>query len=407
MRSLDPRASNAGRVALTLLAAALLVACSGQGASPEPSGGATASAAAPDLSAIVLQPAEAPVGTTYLDQASGPRSLDKLLSGDQDAAQEKALLEEAGFEGAHLSVFTGGSTPAAVEQAHVVDSFAVVFPSAGAASAGLEVLSRLVAASATSSTSFAAPSLGERGRGYELTLPNLAGPSFAFTWQQENTARVLVEAGGAGVVTQELALSRAAELARAGPRGPVGADSVGALVLQPGAAPKGTALAPKLSGRRTAKEFAAAEADNRRLTELGFQSGYVNRFLSPGLLEATVSTPAPPETATPTRDGNYIASQAQQYATSEDATSAYTLFKGRQDKIFDGRAELLDSAFLGPNSVGYRYVDERPTGDLIGHAYFWQVDRYVLSLFDVGTARFSSEPKAQRLAKIMQSHLPG
>jgi hypothetical protein len=166
-------------------------------------------------------------------------------------------------------------------------------------------------------------------------------------------------------------------------------------VLTPADAPADTALVAARSGARTLAQFAPAPADAATLHRLSFVAGYTRQYLSPGLAKPTSTAPA---TA---RQSNYIASQAQHYDGPADAQRAYVLFRARELKLLGSQAVRLATPQLGPDATGLRYVDHRPTGDLIGYAYFWRHGAFLLTLFDVGTSGFASTNAALGLARTM------
>lgn len=88
-----------------------------------------------DIAALLLQPSEAPSGTTYSEDASGPATLGEVAQGDPDL---QAGWEDLGFMGGRVALFT--SDPAAAESAFVVIGTAgLVFPHSDAAGDALEL----------------------------------------------------------------------------------------------------------------------------------------------------------------------------------------------------------------------------------------------------------------------------
>lgn len=349
----------------------------------------------------VLRPADAPAGTRYLASASGPRTIADLVKGDQDAAKESALLHKAGFQNAYLSILTGLQLPESVLRGHLVASFAVVFGTPSAAVTGLGVLARTAAATATKPTPVAVSQLGPHVQALHIQLNTFAGDSYLICWQQHNTVRVLVDAGGTGVVSLADATRLAHTVAAADDR-QVTAEDAPKLVLQPAAAPADTTLAAARSGSRTVTQFAPAKADTARLRQLGFAAGYVNQYLSAGL-----ASPHPPSTQSSRRQSDYIASEAQQYSSHGAAKQAYTLFSSREQRLLRGQAATVPLTGLGPDAGGFRYVDHKRGGDLIGYAYFWCEGNLMLTLFDVGTTSFATPATAQHLAALMAQHARG
>lgn len=344
---------------------------------------------------MVLHSADAPSGTKYVANASGPQSVQQLVKGDKDSAKEVSLLKQAGFRDAYLSVFTGLQLPASVTGGHFVESFAVVFGSAASAIKGVDVLTRSASANDQRQGSTSAAGLGAHARGIRYSISTFPGDSFLFAWAQGDTVRLLIDGGGTGVVTAGAALGLAHRVFAAPTAGATGAALAPKAVLSPGDAPGDTELIAARSGPRTLAQFAPAAADAATLHRLGFVAGYTRQYLSAGLAHPSS---APSATA---KQSNYIASQAQRYDNPADAQRAYVLFRGRELTLLGGQAARLPTPSLGPDATGLRYVDHRPTGDLIGYAYFWRRGSFLLTLFDVGTSGFASTATALRLARTM------
>lgn len=349
----------------------------------------------------VLQSADAPAGTKYVPDASGPQSLQQLVKGDKDAAKEISLLEQAGFKDAFLSIFTGLQLPASVTRGHFVESFAVVFTSPGSAAQGLDVLARSALANDQRRGSTATTGLGPHARGIRYAMSAFPGAAFLFGWAQGTTVRLLIDGGGTGVVTAATALALALRVHAAEPAGATGAALASAAVLAPGDAPPDTQPIAARSGARTLAQFAPAAADAAALRRLGFVAGYTRQYLSSGLANPTGAAP------TTARQSNYIASQAQHYAGPADAQRAYVLFRARELKLLGNQATSEATPGLGPDATGLRYVDHRAGGDLVGYAYFWRHGPFLLTLFDVGTSGFASTGTALDLARTMARHAGG
>jgi hypothetical protein len=349
----------------------------------------------------VLQSSDAPPGTQYLASASGPKTLAELVKGDQDATKEIALLKQAGFRDAYLSIFTGLQLPAGVTHGHFVESFAVVFSSAASAVSGLEVLTRTALANAQRKGAAPTTGLGPHARGIRYAISSFPGDSFLFAWAEGTTVRLLIDGGGTGVASAATALRLAQQVQGASVAGTTGSALAARAVLSPADAPSDTGLIAARSGARTLAQFAPVKADAATLRRLGFVAGYTRQYLSPGLANPSSAPPAD------ARQSNYIASQAQRYAGSADAQRAYVLFRARELKLLGSQAVRLATPSLGANATGLRYVDHRSTGDLIGYAYFWQHGSFMLSLFDVGTSSFASTTTALGLARTMAAHAGG
>ena len=177
------RAERARR-SLTLVIVELLVACGG---------GRTFTA--DQLDALVLQPSEAPPGTTYVGQASGPADLDVFSQGVQEAQQRFADL---GFEGGHVALFSSA------DGSITIGSGALVFEDAGAAREALDVQRSVVVPNATTGSSAVSVSdLGEEWFGFTFESGPLQQPGAIYGFQVGN-AMFLISGSGASVSPEEL-----------------------------------------------------------------------------------------------------------------------------------------------------------------------------------------------------------
>lgn len=364
-------------------------------------GGSTSTAAAgsgPLVPAkIVLQRTEAPAGTVYQQAGSGPQDLSALVRGDKDAAKEEALLRSAGFTDAYLALFTGLQLPQSVQQGHLVESFAAVFASPSAAGSGLSTLVDELSGTGHNLTPVATTGLPSGAVGVRSELTTISGHSYFYGWTKSNAAFLLISSGGDQAVDANSSLAVAAQLAGATPAGPFPASAAKDLVLPADQAPVGTSYDASRSGAKTAAQLSTKAATANKLSALGLKGAYVSAFLSPGFLHPTSSAP------TTGGQGDFVASQAQRYQSADAAQRAYQLFQQREQQLFGSRMHVLSSSEFGPDGTVFQYVDPKNTGDIYGFGFFWRRGNLVLSLFDVGSSSFASEPEARKLAQLMDS----
>lgn len=391
--------------------AILLGAChsgGGSGSGPTPAGGqggattTTTSARAAGTSRlspsqIVLQRADAPPGTVYQRSGSGRQSLDAIVRGEKDAAKEKALLKSAGFSGSYLSLFTGLQLPTSVRQGHLVESFAAVFASPSVAATGLRSMISDLAATGHRLTHLPTSGLPTGAVALRGDLTTINGHSYFYGWTAGNAALMLIDAGGDQTVDAATSLQLATQIARRIPPGSHPASQARAMTLPTSAAPLGTQYDATRSGDKTVTDLASTPANAAALKRLGFRAAYVTAFLSPGFLHPTTAKP------TTGGQGDFVASQAQRYRSPADAHRAYELFRAREQHLFGSRMHQLPTTGLGADADAFQYVDPKSTGDIYGFGYFWRRGSLVLSLFDVGSARFARQPEAQKLAHIMDA----
>ena len=394
---------------LTVVAALVAVASTGCSHRPHPAAtpggsgtGSSASSAAVGSgplvpSRIVLQRSEAPTGTVFQQAGSGPQDLAALVRGDKDAAKEEALLRSAGFTDAYLALFTGLQLPQSVQQGHLVESFAAVFASPSAAGSGLSTLVDELSGTGHNLTPVATTGLPSGAVGLRSELTTISGHSYFYGWTNSNAAFLLISSGGDQAVDANSSLAVAAQLAGSTPAGPYSASGVKSLVLQADQAPVGTSYDPSRSGSKTAAQLASKPATAKTLTTLGLKAAYVSAFLSPGFLHPISSAP------TNGGQGDFVASQVQRYQSADAAQRAYQLFQQREQQLFGSRMHVLSSSEFGPDATVFQYVDPKNTGDIYGFGFFWRRANLVLSLFDVGSSTFASEPQARKLAQLMDS----
>jgi hypothetical protein len=164
---------------------ALLVACGG--------GGKTFTT--DQLEALVLQPSEPPLGTTYVGQASGPADLDAFSQGIKEARRRFA---ELGFEGGYVALFSS------VDESVTIGSGALVFKDDGAARNALEVQRSVVVPNATTgSRALSVSDLGESGFAFTFESGPLQKPGAIYFFRVGNVV-FLVSGSGESLRPQDL-----------------------------------------------------------------------------------------------------------------------------------------------------------------------------------------------------------
>lgn len=348
------------------------------------------------LANAVLGAADAPPGTTYLKKQSGRQSLADVLHSGKDAAANQAKLRASGFRDAYRSLFLG--TPSTADlgaNQRTLGSYALVFPDAAAARKVAKLLAASTRSSGTSVHALADPRLGEESIALQSPLPSLGGSTFYYSWVQGSAVRVLLDGGGPQGTDARSSLALARRLA-ATPGSAPGSDTpAGSLVLQRAEAPARTSYDGAKSGPRTAADFGGL---SRTLIRLKMRSAYAALFRTSGLTQQKSNGSSPT---------NVVSSQAQRYTSVTNASRAYHVFVDRQKKLFQGHREAtdVDSNGLGSEGYGFRYVDKKAGGDIVGIGYFWRVGNLVLSLSVVGSPKFATETQARALAEKVDSRL--
>jgi hypothetical protein len=119
-----------------------------------------------NIAPLLLQDSEAPDGTEYVADASGPATVSELAQGDAELASG---WEDLGFVGGTRAVFSSGADPATAAFA-VVGNAGMVFPDAGAADEALEL-----------HRSVGVPSLTVGAE--EVPIDQIGDEAFAFTFR--------------------------------------------------------------------------------------------------------------------------------------------------------------------------------------------------------------------------------
>lgn len=176
---------------LTVAAAAvLLVACD------------ASSFTADDLPGLVLPPYEAPAGTTYFDQGSGPAGIDAFAQGVDRARAEFGELE---IRGGYTARFV--SPNGAVE----INDGVLAFRDTAAARRALEVERSAVIPGVTSGRrTLVAPGLGDEGFGFGFDSGPLKKPGTIYVFRIGNAMFVV---SGSGPVTVDDVLATARSVA--------------------------------------------------------------------------------------------------------------------------------------------------------------------------------------------------
>ena len=201
--------------AFAIVLAAFLAACGGgddNGGTPK-GGSTTKTYTASELATIVLQTSEAPSGTQFVAQISGPQSVENF----SEDAEEKAKLTEAGFSAAHTAVFL---TPGFLESAQAppnaqfVAAFALIVRDAASARALVDFEKGRDAADAEGEKEISVAGLGEGGYAFSVTKFEAEAPypGFLFVWTRGHAIFGLASVGLEGTVTEAAARARAEKM---------------------------------------------------------------------------------------------------------------------------------------------------------------------------------------------------
>jgi hypothetical protein len=180
----------------------LLTSCGGGGG-----GGGEKLFTADDLSRLVLQPSEAPSGTTYVGQASGSADLDVFSQG---VAEAKERFAEAGFLGGYSAVFSS------FDESLTVGSGALVFKDADASTKAMDVQRSVVIPNTTrGSEPVAVSDLGDEAFAFTFDSGPLGKPGAIYFFRVGN-AMFLVPGSGARIRAEDLLAIARKVAARAG-----------------------------------------------------------------------------------------------------------------------------------------------------------------------------------------------
>jgi hypothetical protein len=148
-----------------------------------------------DLSALVLQPSEAPSGTVYVGQASGPADLDVFSEG---VAEAKEKFAELRFQGGYAAVFSS------FDRSITIGSGALVFKDADGATGAMDVQRSVVIPNATTgSKPLPVSDLGDEAFAFTFDSGPLGKPGAIYFFRVGN-AMFLVPGSGAKIKTEDL-----------------------------------------------------------------------------------------------------------------------------------------------------------------------------------------------------------
>lgn len=152
-----------------------------------------------DVGAIVLQPADAPAGTIYVDSASGFQALAAFARDDV----ELGLLRDDGFQVGHLSLFfpagraNGGAPKPLTNDSVIVQGIAGLFHDANGAERSLErYIDDLRSRQVPDAHDVAAGGLGDRAFGLRGTTPD-GSRVLMYVWRVDN---LILSVTGSGPV---------------------------------------------------------------------------------------------------------------------------------------------------------------------------------------------------------------
>jgi hypothetical protein len=199
------------RICLLIVVALLLAACGG---GPNPAQVAGTAYSAADLARIILQAAEAPSGTEFQAQESGPQTQEQLAENDQ----ENAKLTELGFRSAHAALFVTPALTTAEDPSQIppgarfVAALAVSMKDATSAQEAFVFFREDVEADAQGEAPLGGGGLGDRAYGirYSALDQETPFPGFLYLWQRGSGVFGVIVAGVGEAASQSetLVLSR-------------------------------------------------------------------------------------------------------------------------------------------------------------------------------------------------------
>ena len=158
-----------------------------------------------DLDTIVLQPADAPLATAYVDGASGFRTLQSFARDDEELGH----LQEDGFLAGHIVLFLpadrvnpNGPTAPLTNNSIIVQGIAGLFHDADGADRSLErYVEDLRTRQVPDAEDVAADGLGERSVGLRGVTPD-GSKVLVFVWRVDNV--ILVVSGSGPLPAEEV-----------------------------------------------------------------------------------------------------------------------------------------------------------------------------------------------------------
>jgi hypothetical protein len=152
------------------------------------------------LSAIVLQQSDSPAGLAYVQEGSGPQTVDQVANDDA----ERAKLTQYGFQSAYVTFFANnqaiaslsGQSQTADPAAHVVASIAVVFKTPDGAKKALKLEHESDIKNGTNIKTVSVDKLGDETVAESGTQQNIQFPGYLIYWRQGNALFGVLVAGG-------------------------------------------------------------------------------------------------------------------------------------------------------------------------------------------------------------------
>lgn len=170
------------------------------------------------LPGLVLQPFEAPEGTSLDQGSSGAQTLEEFAGDDE---VKKTELVEAGFVTSYFRLFLApelfGDGTALSPTGSLATSFALLFRTPEGAEQGLGIVERSVRRDGRNLRDKPSAGLGDASFGLEGTLEPGLPPGFLYAWKFGNAVFGIVAAGAPGSINENAArdlADRMAERAR-------------------------------------------------------------------------------------------------------------------------------------------------------------------------------------------------
>lgn len=161
-----------------------------------------------DLSRLVLQKHEAPVGTELVQNSSGPQSLDEYARNDE---QKKIAMADAGFVSSYFNFFLSPKTFTSTDfseasaEGAIADSFVMLFATVEGATQGLQILEDTIHRDGAGLEDRSADGLGDEAFAVKGTIQRGLPPGFLFAWRVGNAVFGLIAAGAPGAINENAA----------------------------------------------------------------------------------------------------------------------------------------------------------------------------------------------------------
>ncbi|MFA5890165.1 MAG: hypothetical protein WDA27_04305 [Actinomycetota bacterium] len=171
---------------------------------------------ADQLPGLVLQPFEAPAGTSLDQASSGTKTLDEFAKDDK---VKRAELADAGFVTSYFrlflapELFDGKDASELSPAGSLATAFALLFKTPDGAEQGLGIVERAVRRDGRNLRERPSAGLGDASFSLEGTLEPGLPPGYLYAWKLGNAVFGIVAAGAPGAISENSARDLADQMA--------------------------------------------------------------------------------------------------------------------------------------------------------------------------------------------------